>query len=98
MIPSDDVLCAMIELSIHDGSAAEWDDLEARSATSSVGQERIEVIEGRAIAALRHGRGEAARRALERAIELAATIPNVMGKRLRRRIEESQQTQDSPRT
>ncbi len=90
MVPSDDVLCAMIELSIHDGGTADWDDLEARSAISSVGQERIEVIEGRAIAALRHGRSEAARRALERAITLAATIPNVMGQRLRRRLEETQ--------
>ena len=98
MIPSDDVLCTMVELSIHDSSAAEWDDLEARSASSSVGQERIEVIEGRAIAALRHGRGEAARRALERAIELAATIPNVMGQRLRRRLEETQRMEEGQRT
>ncbi len=96
MVPSDDVLCSMVELSIHDGSAAEWDDLEARSASSSVGQERIEVIESRAMTALRHGRSEAARRALERAFALAATIPNVMGERLRRREVELEAAESGP--
>ena len=50
------------------------------------------MIEGRAIAALRRGRGEEARRALTRAIELAATIPNVMGNRLRRRLDEARES------
>ncbi|MFO0757858.1 MAG: protein kinase [Byssovorax sp.] len=86
LAPSDDVLCAMVELSLDDGSDAAWDALEARSAVSSVGQERIEVIEGRAIAAIRRGREEAGRRALERAIALSAVIPNVMAQRLRSRL------------
>jgi eukaryotic-like serine/threonine-protein kinase len=87
MVPSEEVLCAMIDLAtrkvIHADDAA-WDELVVRSAQSSVGQEHIEVLEMRAVAALRRGRPAAARRALDAALEAAARIPNVMGDRLRR--------------
>ena len=85
LVPSDDVLCAAIELAARDGTAEQWDELEARSERFSVGQERIEVIEARAVAALRAGRPGEARRHLERAVELAAKIPNAMAGRLARR-------------
>jgi tetratricopeptide (TPR) repeat protein len=97
MVPSEEILCSMVELSIGDAGAEAWDALEARSALSSVGQERIEVIEARALAAARRGRREDARLALSRALALAATIPNVMGARLRRAGEEIQLTEHDPR-
>ncbi|MEO7327929.1 MAG: AAA family ATPase, partial [Minicystis sp.] len=90
LVPSEAVLCTMIELSLRDGSAREWDDLEARSTQLSVGQERIEVIEGRALAAQRRGRGEEARTHLARALALAEKVPTVMGDRLRRLGDEAE--------
>jgi eukaryotic-like serine/threonine-protein kinase len=89
MAPSEEVLCSMIELSIRDAGAAMWDELEARSARYSVGQEQIEVLEARALAALRRGRAESARLKLEQALDLASRIPNVMGSRLRRWLDEA---------
>jgi hypothetical protein len=84
--PSEDVLCSMIELAAADAGDAPWDALEARSARCSVGQEHIEVLEARALAALRHGRRVEARAQLEKAIHVANLIPNVMNSRLRRRL------------
>jgi tetratricopeptide (TPR) repeat protein len=81
--PSDQVLAAMIELCARGGSEAEWDALCARSCADSVEQEPIEVHELRGLAALRAGRREEARRALEEALRLAGEIPNVMAARLR---------------
>jgi eukaryotic-like serine/threonine-protein kinase len=89
MAPSEEVLCSMIDLSIGDAGDAAWDELEARSARYSVGQEQIEVLEARALAALRRGRAERARRKLEQALDLASRIPNVMGARLRRWLDEA---------
>ncbi|WP_437277542.1 protein kinase [Sorangium sp. So ce375] len=82
--PSEDVLCAMIELATRDDDRAAWAALEERSARCSVGQERIEVLEARALAALRRGRHADALSQLERALAAASTIPTVMGGRLRR--------------
>ncbi|WP_437676766.1 serine/threonine-protein kinase [Sorangium sp. So ce131] len=82
--PSEDVLCAMIELATRDDDGAAWAALEERSAGCSVGQERIEVLEARALASLRRGRRVEARAQLERALAAAATVPTVMGGRLRR--------------
>ncbi|WP_437905812.1 protein kinase [Sorangium sp. So ce327] len=87
MVPSEAVLCAMIDLATQDGGSADdaaWDALVDRSAQSSVGQEHIEVLEIRAVTALRRGRLAAARGALSAALEAAERIPNVMGDRLRR--------------
>ncbi|MRG95763.1 serine/threonine-protein kinase [Polyangium spumosum] len=92
MSPSEDVLCAMIELATGDdfeaGRAeveAAWEALEARSARASVGQEHIEVLEARALHASRLGQRERAMRQLDKAIAAASRIPNVMIDRLRRR-------------
>jgi serine/threonine protein kinase/tetratricopeptide (TPR) repeat protein len=88
MVPSEEVLCAMLDLATRPAEPAEWDELEARSERSSVGQERIEVIETRAIALARRGQHREAREILARALNLAARIPNAMGGRLRRRLAE----------
>jgi serine/threonine protein kinase len=86
-VPSEDVLCAMIDLATRDADDAEWDALERRSAVFSVGQEHVEVLEARALAALRRGAHAAARAQIRRAIDAAARIPNGMGDRLRRALE-----------
>jgi serine/threonine protein kinase/tetratricopeptide (TPR) repeat protein len=88
MAPSEEVLFRMVELSLDDGAVSEWEELEARSAECSVGQERIEVIEGRALAALRRGRSAEARAHIRRALGQSGTIPTVMGDRLRRALAE----------
>ena len=78
MVPSDEVLCAAIELWCTDASAERWDELEMRSVEVSVGQERLEAIEARAAAAQRAGRLEEARRHLMRGHDLAREIPKAM--------------------
>ncbi len=90
MAPAEEVLCDMIDLATRDASPAEWDALEERSARHSVSQERAEVIEARALAALRRGRVEEAITSLERALDMAAAISNAMIPRLRRRLSEAQ--------
>ncbi|HRI71774.1 MAG TPA: hypothetical protein PK156_46395, partial [Polyangium sp.] len=80
--PSDDVLCSMVELATSDGDDAAWDELEARAARFHVWQERIEVIEARAMAEARRGCVDAARKHYERAVELAGQIPNVLRERI----------------
>ncbi|NUQ74670.1 MAG: protein kinase [Polyangiaceae bacterium] len=82
--PSEDVLCSMVELSARDAGETEWEALIARSSACSVGQEKIEVLEMAAHAALRLGRREAARARIGEALAAAATIPNAMGERLQR--------------
>ncbi|APR88030.1 Putative serine/threonine-protein kinase pknB [Minicystis rosea] len=88
MVPSEDVTCSMVELATRDGSSTEWDAIEARSERFSVGQERIEVIEARGLAAARLGRIDEARHHIGRALDLAAKIPTALGARLRRRLRE----------
>jgi hypothetical protein len=82
--PSEDVLCSMVELCTRAASDGDWDALITRSAECSVWQEKIEVLEMSAIAALRLGRTAAAQARMKGAIAAAAHIPNVMGERLRR--------------
>jgi tetratricopeptide (TPR) repeat protein len=88
LAPSEDVLASMVDLATQSASAPEWDELEARSARFSVGQEQIEVLEARALAAFRRGQLADARAQLERALATASRIPNVMGARLRRELAE----------
>ncbi|MFT3772033.1 MAG: protein kinase [Minicystis sp.] len=84
ILPAEDVLCAAVELATAGADEAAWRALEDRSAEVSIGQERIEVIEIRSLALRRAGRRAEARAQLERALALAATIPNVLAPRLRR--------------
>jgi eukaryotic-like serine/threonine-protein kinase len=88
LAPSEDVLASMVDLATRDASPPEWTELEARSARLSVGQEQIEVLEARALAAFRRGRFAEARLQLDRALAAASRIPNVMGARLRRETAE----------
>jgi predicted ATPase len=88
--PAEEVFCAMIELATNpDTSDTAWDELEARSARYSIGQERIEVAETRGLWSLRRGRPDEAERRFQQAIALAARIPNAMGARLARRLAEA---------
>lgn len=80
--PSIDVICTAIEYATRDVDEAAWDALDARSARFSIGQERIEVIEVRAISALRRGRVDEAQQHFLRALDAARNIPNVMRERL----------------
>jgi len=84
LVPSEEVQRDMVELLIQTAGAELWSEVEARAARFSVGQERIEVHEFHAIAALRAHRPDEARAAFERADALSADIPNVMAARLRR--------------
>jgi hypothetical protein len=88
-VPSADVFCSMIELATSDTSDdVAWDALEMRSSRYSMGQERIEVIEARGLSEVRRGHAREARRHFERALQLAAQIPNVLGERIKRRLGE----------
>ncbi|AUX45113.1 protein kinase [Sorangium cellulosum] len=81
---AEEVQWSMIDLATRDAGDDAWDELEARSARFSVGQEQIEVLEARALARARRGRHAEAQAALARAIEAAGRIPNVMRERLER--------------
>jgi tetratricopeptide (TPR) repeat protein len=86
MVPSEGVFCKMIDLATRGADDVEWDELEAESERFSIGQEYIEVLEMRAISALRRGLHEQASRQLERALAAADRIPNVMRARLERQL------------
>ena len=87
MVPSEDVLCSAVELGAGDAGDAAWDELEERSARCSVGQERVEVIEFRGLAASRGGRHTEARRHLERALALSSSLHSVpLEQRVRREL------------
>ena len=86
MLSAEEVLCSAVELGTRDAGDAAWDEVEERSARSSIGQERIEVIEFRGLSMDRLGRRQEARRHLERALALSSSIPNVLGERLRRKL------------
>lgn len=86
MVPSEGVFCTMIDLATRGADDAEWDALEAESERFSIGQEYIEVLEMRAVSALRRGLHEQARRQLEKALAAADRIPNVMRARLERQL------------
>jgi tetratricopeptide (TPR) repeat protein len=88
LVPSDEVLCSMIELSVAGAGAAAWDALEERSERFSTAEERLEVIEARAVAAATEGRVVEARAHLERALARAKGIPSALRARLGRRLAE----------
>ena len=81
---SEEVLLEMVDLATRGASAAEWTQLCQRSASVSVEQEPIEVVEARALWAWRRGEAAEARVYLEQALALAGQIPNLMEDRLRR--------------
>jgi tetratricopeptide (TPR) repeat protein len=90
MVPAEEALCDAVELALGAADAPVWDALEARSRLCSVGQEHLEVLDLRALGALRAGRADEALAALSRALEASARIPNVMSARLARRLAEAE--------
>jgi tetratricopeptide (TPR) repeat protein len=82
--PAIDVLCSTVEYASGDVNETAWDLLEELSTRFSIGQERIEVIETRALSALRRGLVDEARGHFVRAIDAGRRIPNVMRERLER--------------
>jgi hypothetical protein len=84
--PNEEVLADMVELATRDAGDGEWESLLSRSARDSIEQEPIEVMEMRGLAALRAGRPESARRALEEALRLADRVPNLLAPRIRRAL------------
>ncbi|MFO0580789.1 MAG: serine/threonine-protein kinase [Anaeromyxobacter sp.] len=80
--PGVEVLAGAVALAAEGAGPAAWDDLAARAARDSVGQEVVEVLELRALAAARAGRRAEAREALAEARRAAARVGGVMGARL----------------
>jgi eukaryotic-like serine/threonine-protein kinase len=84
LLPSDLILLDAVELALSGGSDAAWNALEARSAESSAGQERLEILDLRALSLRRTGKREAASAAFRALHDLATTIPNIMKSRILR--------------
>ncbi len=84
LTPSEDVLAAMIDLSTRPSAPDEWEALLKRSLRDSLEQEPLEVLEMRALAALRSGERGEAQTAYRVALEMANRIPNVMVERLKK--------------
>jgi eukaryotic-like serine/threonine-protein kinase len=82
--PSDEVLLTMVELALRDAGVAEWEEVIARSARVSAGSERVEVLEVRALSALRRGRLAEAKTSIERAFAVAGQVQHMMAARLSR--------------
>lgn len=80
--PSDQVLFAAVKLAQQPFSADAWAETFAKSERFSVEQEPIEVAELGALSAARSGHPRVAEAFYQRALQLAATTPNIMGERL----------------
>jgi hypothetical protein len=89
MTPATEALCAMVELSLRDAPASEWDALEASAAVVATEQEQLEVLEMRALTALRRGRPREGHAGLERTLARARGISHMMGARLERELAEA---------
>jgi hypothetical protein len=85
--PNDEMLLDMTTLLVDDGDAAAWEALVARARQVAQGQEIVEVLELAGVAAERRGELAGARRWWQEALEVGQRIPNVMGQRIRQRLE-----------
>jgi hypothetical protein len=83
LLPSEQVLLRLVDLSTRDASDVELTDLESRTRAASVEQEHIEIAEMMALAFSKQGQPDRAGRKLDEALALAQAVPNVMEKRLR---------------
>ncbi len=86
LLPSEQVLATMVDLSTRDASEEEWAALLSRSAKDSQEQEPIEVLELRALSAKRRGRPEVAAQAFSEALAVAARVPNLLEHRIHREL------------
>ena len=82
-----DVISEILDPSAEPG--ARWDQLLARAKEVAQGQELIEILELRGIAAEAEAQWPVARSAWQEAIALSASIPNVMETRIHRRLDSS---------
>ncbi len=85
--PSEEVFATLIEVATAEATDAQWKEIERRSAEFSFGQEQIEVLEGRALWALRNGHLDEARQRYHEALELSTRILTVMTPRLQRGLD-----------
>jgi eukaryotic-like serine/threonine-protein kinase len=90
LLPSEQVLLRLVDLTTREATEAELADLESRARAASVEQEPIEIAELMALALSKHGQPDRARRKLDEALALAQKVPNVMEKRLRQTEERLQ--------
>src|SRR6185312_12262043 len=88
LVPAEEVVWSMLDLATGDGGDEAWDDLESQAQRFSQGYEQIELVEARAVWMARHARKAEARAQMERAVDMAARIPNALGPRLGRRLRE----------
>lgn len=86
-MPADEMVLEMVELGARNASDAEWDALAARARAAELQPlEEVELIECRALSALRTGHLDQARRLLEGALALARQKPNLMSERVARKL------------
>ncbi len=87
--PSDSSLLEMVELGARSANDAEWENVERRCGSRGLQpHEHVEIIEARALSAYRNGLLAESRRAFQRALELTAEKPNLLGERVKRRYRE----------
>ncbi|MCG8424303.1 MAG: protein kinase [Proteobacteria bacterium] len=86
LVPSEEILLAMIKLALDGGTESNWDELTDNAEASSVDQELVEIWDVRARTALAHGRIDAARRGWQAALAAAEQIPTIMDERIRRNL------------
>jgi len=86
LLPSEEILASMVDLSTRDATEEEWAALLSRSAKGSQEQEPIEVLELRALSAKRRGHAEVATRAFNEALALASRVPTLLDRRIRREM------------
>lgn len=82
LTPSEEVLAGMVELSTSNATEEQWEELISLSDRDSLEQEPVEVLELRALSALRAGKADSGRRYFAYAAAMAARVPNVMDDRL----------------
>ena len=83
---NDQMLLKVARLLAFGGSEQEWDEVTAWARKDAQGQEVIEVLELRGVAALAHAAPQTAQRAWEEALEVTKRVPNVMESRIRARL------------
>jgi hypothetical protein len=84
LTPNETVLLDLVDYATRDAGEADWNGLVERSLHDSIEQELLEVLELRALTALRAGRLTEAGAALTRARKEAERIPNLFDERLAR--------------
>jgi tetratricopeptide (TPR) repeat protein len=88
LLPSDQILLAMVDLGSRDAAAAaeEWDALLERASGAGLQPlEELELLEAIALATARAGRLDEAKARLRRALDASIARPNLMSNRIERK-------------